>query len=50
MLQGWKETRRSFEVDGMKPVGAVVHEYLKSVAPQKANRNYQIMAVTPTAS
>jgi len=47
MLHGWEETCRSFEVDGRKPVGAVVHEYLKSVAPQNANRNYQIMAETP---
>ncbi len=47
MLHGQEDTRRTFEVDGRKPVGAVVHEYLMSVAPQNANRNYQIMAETP---
>jgi hypothetical protein len=47
MLQGQENTLRTFEVDGRKPLGSIVREYLQTVAPEYANRNYQIMAETP---
>jgi hypothetical protein len=47
MLQGREETRRTFEVDGRKPLDAVVREYLQTVAPEYANGQIQIMAETP---
>jgi hypothetical protein len=50
MLQGQEDTRRTFEVDGRKPLGSIVREYLQTVVPEYANRNYQIMAETQTAS
>ena len=49
MLQGREETRRTFEVDGRRPLGAVVREYLQTVAPEYANGQIQIMADTPSS-
>jgi hypothetical protein len=48
MLQGQEDTRRTFEVDGRKPLGSIVREYLQTVAPQHANGQIQIMADTPS--
>jgi hypothetical protein len=47
MLMGQENTRQRFEVDGRKPLGSVVREYLQSVAPQHANDRIGIMAETP---
>ena len=47
MLQGREETRRTSEVDGRKPLDAVVREYLQTVAPEYVNGQIQIMAETP---
>jgi len=48
MLHGQEDTRRTFEVDGRKPLGSIVREYLQTVAPQHANGQIQIMAETPS--
>jgi hypothetical protein len=47
MLQGQENTLRTFEVDGRKPLGSIVREYLQTVAPEYANRNYQIYGRDP---
>ncbi len=47
MLHGQEDTRRTFEVDGRKPLGSIVREYLQTAAPQHANGQIQIMADTP---
>ena len=50
MLMDRENTRQRFEVDGRKPLGSVVREYLQSVAPQHANDRIGIMAETPNGN